>query len=381
LADTTCTKVTTDPAGAPAPGAGGVRRALDAGLAPLFVVLWSSAFVVAVIGVGAAPPLLLTFVRFAVAGVLLTGLALITRARWPRGRQLGHVLASGLLLQALQFGGTYVAIGKGLPGGVVALVGGLNPALIALFAARLLGERIRRRQWWGFGLGAAGVLVAVSDQWAHSVVGVICAVVGLIGLSGGTVYQKRYLGDVDALAGTALQFLVSAPVLGIATWVFEQPRVHDWPAFGAVLAWLAVVNSAGVYLLLGVLLRRGAASRVGELFFLIPVVTAVLTWLVLGQRLSAPGLIGLAMGGIGMLLATNSALPWRPGRRPSGRRLGRRGFGDRRPSGRRSRVSGGEPCAARSASWRRVAAAPSAWRRRGRRARPAGPPRCPSASA
>ena len=376
MADTPGTKGTTDPVGAVAHssgtgpnGAAGrpVRRALDAVLAPLFVLLWSSAFVVAVIGVGAAPPLFLTFARFAVAGVLLTALALLTRARWPRGRQLGHVVVSGLLVQALQFGAVYVAIGQGLPGGVVALVQGLNPALIALFAAPVLGERIGRRQCWGFGVGGLGVLLAVSDQWTHSGLGVVCAVVGLLGLSGGTVYQKRFLGEVDVLAGTAVQFLVSMPVLAVATWLFEpRPRVSSWPAFGAVLAWMAVVNSVGVFVLLSVLLRRGEANRVGSLFFLIPAVTAALSWLVLGRGLATPELVGLATGGVGVLLAGT------PGRR--------RRTGGRRRGRRRVRVSGAEPCAARSASWRRAAGVPSAWRRSGRRARSAGPPRCPSAS-
>jgi len=366
------------PAAATPGGAGGrpVRRGLHAVLGPLFVALWSSAFVVAVIGVGAAPPLLLTFARFAVAGVLLTGLAQLRRARWPRGRQLGHVAVSGLLVQALQFGATYVAIGKGLPGGVVALVQGLNPVLIALFAAPVLGERVLRRQWWGFCLGGLGVLVAVSDQWSHSAVAVVCAGVGLLGLSGGTVYQKRFVGEVDVLVGTAVQFLVSAPVLGAATLLLEHPRVTNWPAFGAVLAWMAVVNSVVVFLLLNVMLRRGAASRVGTLFFLIPVVTAALTWLVLGRGLSTPELVGLAMGGVGVLLAATAGRARPTGRRPTGRRpLGRR------RGGRRAWFSGAVPCAARCASWRRAAVAPSAWPRSGRRARSAGPRRCPSASA
>ncbi|HEX4360046.1 MAG TPA: DMT family transporter [Pseudonocardia sp.] len=350
MTDTTGTKGTSDPVGVldtAAPDGRpvwSVRRGFDAVLAPMFVLLWSSAFVVAVIGVGAAPPLLLTFSRFAVAAVLLTGMALLTRARWPRGRQLGHVAASGLLVQALQFGATYVAIGTGLPGGVVALVQGLNPALIALFAAPVLGERILRRQWWGFGLGGLGVLVAVADLWTHSVLGVVCAVVGLLGLSGGTVYQKRFVGDVDLLAGTAVQFLVSTPVLGVATWAFEQPRVADWPAFGAVLAWMALVNSIVVFLLLNVMLRRGEVSRVGTLFFLIPVVTAVLSWLVLGRGLSAPELVGLAMGGVGVLLAATAARTW-PANRWSANRwsanrwsAGRR-LGSRRPW-RRPSVSG-----------------------------------------
>jgi drug/metabolite transporter (DMT)-like permease len=295
------------------------RPGLDAVLPPVFVLLWSSAFVAAVIGVGAAPPLLLTFARFASAGVLLTVLALATGARWPRGRQLGHVAVTGLLIQALQFGAAYTAIGRGLPGGVVALIQGLNPMLIALFAAPVLGERIVGRQWWGFGLGSVGVLVAVIDQWSYSAVAVVCAVVGLIGLSAGTVYQKRFVREMDLLAGTAVQFLVGAPVLGAATLLLERPRVTDWTAFGAALAWIVVVNSIGTFVLLNLMLRRGAASRVGALFFLTPVVTSVLTWWVLGTGLSTLELVGLALGGVGVLLAVTRTRPRGASSGPPGR--------------------------------------------------------------
>lgn len=316
------------------------RGSWDKTVPPVFVLLWSSAFVAAVIGVGAAPPLLLTCARFTAAGVLLAGLALLTRASWPRGRQLGHVVVSGLLMQALQFGATYVAVGSGLPVGVVALVQGLNPVLIALLAAPVLRERIRPRQWWGFGLGGIGVLVAVLDQWGHAAGGVLCALLGLLGLSAGTVYQKRYVRHMNVLAGTAVQFGASAPVMAAATLLLEEPKVTSWPAFGASLAWIVVVNSIGTFVLLNVMLRRGAASRVGSLFFLTPMVTALLSWLVLGRGLATLELAGLVLGGVGVLLA---AVPARPGR---------------------PFVSGVAPRAARCASSRPAAAAPWALPRR-----------------
>jgi drug/metabolite transporter (DMT)-like permease len=95
-------------------------------------------------------------------------------------------------------------------------------SVIALFAAPVLGERIIARQWWGFGLGAAGVLIAVLDQWAFAAVGVLLTLVGLLGLSGGTVYQKRFVREADVLPATAVQFLVGAPVLGLATLLLER---------------------------------------------------------------------------------------------------------------------------------------------------------------
>ncbi|MFI0445999.1 DMT family transporter [Actinomadura sp. 6N118] len=273
---------------------------------PVFVVLWSSAFIAGAIGVGAAPPLLLTFARFALAGVLLAGLAVVLRAPWPRGRRLGHIAVTGLLIQAVQFGALYSALGLGLPAGVVALVQGLNPVVIALLAASALGERVTARQWAGFALGAAGVVLAVADRVAFSALGVVLCVVGLLGLSVGTLYQKRFAADMNVFSGTAVQFLVAAPVIGVSSLVVETPRVADWPAFGGALAWIVLVNSVGVFLLLNTMLRRSSASRVSTLFFLTPSVTALLAWVAIGESLAVPAVAGLVLGGVGVLLANRA---------------------------------------------------------------------------
>ena len=279
------------------------RNKTSAVLPALFVVMWSSAFIAGVIGVGSAPPLLLTFARFALAGLLLGGFALAVRAPWPRGRRLAHVVVSGILVQAVQFGAFYSAIGLHVPAAVVALVQGLNPVLIALVAGRLLGERVSPRQWLGFGLGAAGVGLAVADRLSFSPVGVAFCVVGLLALSLGTVYQKRFAGDMDVRTGTATQFLVSAPLVGLASLVFETPRVTDWGAFSGAVGWLVLINSIGAFLLLNTMLKDAPASRVSTMFFLTPSVTAVMAWLFVGQSLHPLAVAGLVVGGAGVLLA------------------------------------------------------------------------------
>ncbi|WP_326700554.1 DMT family transporter [Streptomyces sp. NBC_01754] len=269
----------------------------------VFVVLWSSAFIAAVIGTDAAPPLLLTFSRFAVAGVLLAVIALVSRSPWPRGRLLLHVVVVGLLMQAVQFGAFYTAIGAGLPGGVVALIQGFNPVLIALLAGMFLGERITGRQWLGFVIGGGGVLLAVGGALHFSASAIVLSFVGLLGLSVGTVYQKRFTPGVDVRSSTAVHFLASAPVIGILTLALEDPEVTDWGAFGGSLAWIVLVNSVGTFLLLNFMLKKQAASRVGTPFFLTPAVTALLAWLIIGQTLSLSAIVGLVLGGVGVLLA------------------------------------------------------------------------------
>ncbi|WP_217369282.1 DMT family transporter [Nonomuraea antri] len=247
-----------------------VRSAASALVPAVFVVTWSSAFVAGVIGVAAAPPLLLTFVRFALAGLLLAGFALAVRAPWPRGRRLLHVVVSGALVMAVQFGALYSAMALRMPAAVVALVQGLNPVVIALLAGRFLGERVSRAQWLGFGLGAAGVGLAVADRVSLTLSGLALCVLGLLGMSLGTLYQKRFAGDLDVRTVTATQTLTAAPLVGVVSLATEPMRVDDWGSFSAALAWLVLVNSIGAYLLLNTMLKRGSASRVSTVFFLTP---------------------------------------------------------------------------------------------------------------
>ncbi|MFE9449948.1 DMT family transporter [Streptomyces sp. NPDC006739] len=268
----------------------------------VFVVLWSSAFIAAVIGTDAAPPLLLTFSRFALAGVLLTGVALVTKAPWPKGRLLAHVIVTGLLMQAVQFGAFYTAIGAGLPGGVVALIQGFNPVLIALLAGFFAGEKISRQQWLGFAVGGAGVALAVAGALHFSTTAIVLSFVGLLGLSVGTVYQKRFTKGADVRSSTAVHFLASAPVMLVMTLTLENPKVTNWTGFGGSLAWIVLINSVGTFLLLNFMLKKQDATRVGTLFFLTPAVTALLAWVVIGQTLSTSAIVGLVLGGAGVLL-------------------------------------------------------------------------------
>jgi len=294
------------PAPASRPRAGGsaltVRMA-----APAFVVLWSSAFIAGTVGLRSAPPLLLTLMRLAAASLILTVAAWATRAPWPRGRQLGHVIVAGLLLQAAQFGGFYWALSLGLPAALVALIQGLTPVLTATAAWLLLGERTSGRQRLGFVLGTAGVVLAVAgrvDVHGGAGAALIPAAIGLAGAGLGLLYQQRYCAGMDLRTGTATQLLASVPVLAVLAFTVEHPQVSHPLSLAGSLAWLVLVNSIGAFLLMYTMLRRRSASAVSSLFFLTPAVTAVLAFVFLGEGLSWASLAGLVISGAGVTLTT-----------------------------------------------------------------------------
>src|SRR5262249_15196488 len=214
---------------------------LRTGTGPLFVILWSSAFIAGSVGLRSAPPLLLPLLRFAAAGVILALVAGLTRAPWPRGRQLGHVVVAGLLLQAAQFGGFYWAMALGLPAALTALIQGLTPVLTATAAWLLLRERASPAQRVGFVLGAGGLVLAAAgrlDAHASLAVALVPAAVGLVGAGLGMLYQQWFCASMDLRTGTATQLLVSVPVLGALTLAVEHPGVTRPLPFAAALAWL-----------------------------------------------------------------------------------------------------------------------------------------------
>ena len=173
------------------------RTAWIAAMPTLFVFLWSTGFIGAKYGLPYAEPLTFLALRCTIVAVLMTAVGLLTRAPWPASRAgLGHVAVAGLLVQAGYLGGVFTAIHQGLPAGTTALVVGLQPVLTAILAGPLLGERMNRWQWLGIGLGFLGVLFVLSDKILvphGNLAAVWLAIIGLFGITFGTLYQKKIL--------------------------------------------------------------------------------------------------------------------------------------------------------------------------------------------
>jgi drug/metabolite transporter (DMT)-like permease len=284
-------------------------------LGPLFVLLWSSGFLAGGLGTREVPALSLTTCRLVLAGVLLAGVAVATAAPWPRsGREWRDLVVAGVLLQAVQFGCAYSAIGLGVPAGLAALVLCLSPVAVAVLGGPLLGERVGVLGWFGTALAVAGALVAGLDHLADggSAAGLGLLGLGLVGLAAGTVHQKRVGAGMDLRTGTAVQVLAGAAVLAPLAVLEEGGITPPHTAAGAgVLAWLVVMNSGAAFLLLFVLLRRGTAAAVSGLLYLVPPVTAVLAVPVLGQPLQPQTVVGFAVTLAGVVLVQRAARPTR----------------------------------------------------------------------
>lgn len=276
----------------------------------LFVALWSTGFIGAKLGLPHAEPLTFLSLRYAIVMVLMGALAWITRAPWPRtAREWLHIGVSGLLVHAVYLGGVFIAIGHGLPAGVTALVVGLQPVLTALGAGLWLGERVRPVQWLGLVLGFAGVALVVAHKVAASASGealltmLLPALVALLGITAGTLYQKRYCHAFDLRTGSVIQFLPCLLVSLLVASRYETLQVQWSGAFVFALGWLVLVLSLGAVSLLNVLIRSGSAVNVASLFYLTPPATALIAWALFGETLTGLALWGMAVTVLGVWLA------------------------------------------------------------------------------
>lgn len=283
--------------------------AFVAAMPALFVLLWSTGFIGAKFGLPYAEPFTFLALRFGLVIALLAAVALVTGAPWPTERRLiGHLAVSGLLVHAVYLGGVFAAIHRGLPSGLTALIVGLQPLLTALVAGRVLGESVSLRQWFGLGLGLAGVALVLSTRLSGIRLdgfgwdGVAFALGSLFGITAGTLYQKRHCTGMDLRTGAVVQYVGAAALMLPAAFAFETMRISWTGEFVFALGWLVLVLSVGAISLLMTLIRRGEAARVASLFYLVPPVTALMAWALFGETLGMMGLVGLGLAVIGVAL-------------------------------------------------------------------------------
>ncbi|MGA3004388.1 MAG: DMT family transporter [Acetobacteraceae bacterium] len=271
----------------------------------LFVLLWSSSFLGTRIGLRHMSPLWFVALRMILAAAIVSGTMTVLRRPWNLSRMAWlHCAVVGVSTQAVLLMTAHVAMTR-IEAAPIALIQTLNPLLCALLAWPLLGEQLRPSQIVGLLLGFAGVLLILGLAALNSraeLPDLFGAIAGVGTLSGGTLYFRRFCRDVPALPGAAAQFLASAIVCTGSAMLLE-PFWTDWnPGAFAGIAWNTVAVSMGGMALYFLMLTRGTAARATVNFYLVPGVTSVLTWAILGERLTPVMLLGLAISSVGCWL-------------------------------------------------------------------------------
>jgi drug/metabolite transporter (DMT)-like permease len=276
----------------------------------LFVLLWSTGFIGARYGLPYIEPLTFLAVRMAFAVLIMAAIAFIGGARVPNAHEVQHALVAGSLVHGLCLGGVFTAISQGVPAGISALILGLQPILTSTIANRFMGEKVTRMQWLGLALGLSGVLLVLHDRnivLAGSTLGWLASFASLIGITLGTLYQKRYCGGIDWRAGNLVQYIGAGGLFTLGAFAFETREIHWSGELIFALAWLVLVLSIAAIGLMYWLIRQSAATGFASLFYLVPIVTALFAFILFGERLDELSIAGMVICAAGVILANRGA--------------------------------------------------------------------------
>jgi drug/metabolite transporter (DMT)-like permease len=273
----------------------------------IFVIIWSSGFVVAKYAFKSSDVLYFLSIRLFIAAAIL---ALITKAMKQSlmltRKELFSSLLIGVALHAIYLGGVWEAIAQGSPAGIASVITSLQPVFVSLIAVRLLGETLRRNQIIGLLLGLAGVFLVLAPAFSRvgemTLIALLLLIAGLSGSTSATLMQKKFGSSIPLLAGTTYQFLIAAIILGAISLATDKTDL-EWNLESTLaMAWAVFVTSIIAILLLLWMLTRGSAARVSSLLYLVPPMTAIQALILFGEKLNPQAVIGIAMTALGVAL-------------------------------------------------------------------------------
>ncbi len=277
--------------------------------APLFVLIWSTGFVVARAVRGGIDPELFLTARFGLTGVMFVGIALAMGVPWPRGRDMWRHALAGVFLNGLYLGPSYWAVANGLPAAVMALLGALQPLLVALAARAFLAERVTGRTWLGLLIGVGGAALVIGPRLAAgdgslgTPLVVAVSLTGIFSMTLGTLLQKTAMASADLRASSALQNFGGAAATLVLALLLGEQHWTSGPKQWASLAWAVLVLSGMGTTLLVWMVRGGNATRASALLLLVPPLVALETSFLFGETLTLVQVAGFAVALAGVRLA------------------------------------------------------------------------------
>jgi drug/metabolite transporter (DMT)-like permease len=273
----------------------------------LFVFLWSTGFIAAKYALPFIEPFYLLFIRMTLTIAVFLFLSKLFRVERLSAGQAGHQMVTGFLVHGAYLGGVFAAIKWGMPAGITAIIVGVQPVLTACLGWCFLAERLRPKQWLGLGLGLAGVVTVLLSTGQQEGIVLSCtalfaAIAALVGISLGTLYQKRFGTGTDLLAGSIWQYVSVALLMAILTWAFEAQEVVWDLQLILALGWLVLGLSVTAILLLMYMIREGETAKVASYFYLVPPVASIEAWLLFDESLNLVAVTAIIVTGIGVYM-------------------------------------------------------------------------------
>ena len=277
----------------------------------IFVLIWSTGFIVARYGMPFSPPMKFLLLRFALSIACFLPWIFLAKVKWPNNKsQWMHLAVTGILMHAGYLGGVWAAVKAGMGSGLSSLIVGLQPVLTALWLSSM-GGQIARRQWAGLVLGFFGLVMVVSRKFGQGGeadwINMAFAVGALFSITVGTLYQKRFVQPCDVRTASVVQ-LMAATLVTLPLALLETEGMHWTSGLAGAMAWSVLALTLGGSSLLYLLIQRGAAASVTSLMYLVPPSTALLAWLLFSEPITVITISGTLLTALGVSLVVRPAV-------------------------------------------------------------------------
>jgi drug/metabolite transporter (DMT)-like permease len=284
----------------------------------IFVLIWSTGFIVARYGMPHAPPMKFLALRYALSILCFLPWIALAGVKWPADRrQALHLAVTGVLMHAGYLGGVWAAVKAGMGSGLSSLIVGVQPVLTAIWLSSVAGHSVSRRQWLGLLLGFAGLVLVVSRKFGAGGPGdsanglnLCFAVLALLSITAGTLYQKRFVKPCDVRTANTVQ-LAAALLVTLPLALLEAEGMRWNAELAGAMVWSVLGLTLGGSSLLYMLIQRGAAASVTSLMYLVPPCTALIAWLLFAEPITATTLAGTALTAFGVSLVVRPPRPAR----------------------------------------------------------------------
>ena len=284
----------------------------------IFVLIWSTGFIVARYGMPHAPPMKFLALRYALSILCFLPWIALAGVKWPADRrQTLHLAVTGVLMHAGYLGGVWAAVKAGMGSGLSSLIVGVQPVLTAIWLSSVAGHSVSRRQWLGLLLGFAGLVLVVSRKFGAGGPGdsanglnLCFAVLALLSITAGTLYQKRFVKPCDVRTANTVQ-LAAALLVTLPLALLEAEGMRWNAELAGAMVWSVLGLTLGGSSLLYMLIQRGAAASVTSLMYLVPPCTALIAWLLFAEPITATTLAGTALTAFGVSLVVRPPRPAR----------------------------------------------------------------------
>ena len=275
----------------------------------IFILLWSSAFITTKPIVDNSDPFSALAFRFFIVSIGFYLFSIYSKQSIIiEKKNLIQSTLSGVLFHGVYLGGVFFSISIGMPTGLAALIVTFQPILTNLLSGPMLNEKVSIKQWIGVFLGFIGSSLVLGLDLGKDIpiLGLVATIIALIAITLSTIWQKKISNNIPLSVSNFYQAIGGCLFHVLIVILFTELHIDFSFTFIIAMSHQIFLVSFGAFTILMFLIKKNSASKTVSIFFLIPVVSALMAWFFLNETLTSIDILGFLIASFGVYIATQN---------------------------------------------------------------------------